>query len=164
MDSMLLLIHEIDIGIRVGIDIDVGNLLHIDIAFFDVTSIRGFNCSINIIDAKSRKLWGFLSSAKRLPLRIIRYFLHALHRDGKTVQELRIDEEGAIARCAEFTSMIIEEFPGIKLNPTGGYASWLNGKIEQPHETIKNGTRAALMDTSKDEIHWFYTSTDGIKK
>ena len=145
-------------------NINVGNLLHMDITFFDVTSIRGFNCSINIIDAKSRKLWGFLSSAKRLPLRIFKYFLHALTKEGKDIHEIRIDEEGAIARSAEFTNMIIEDFPGIKINTTGGYASWLNGKIERPHETIKNGTRATLYDAGRDNTFWCYASTDVIRK
>ena len=104
-------------------DLEPGNMLHIDITFFDITSFRGFNSSLNIIDAKSRKLWGFLSSAKRTPLRIIKYFLHAIQKEGKTVIEIRIDEEGAITRSAEFTSMMIDEFPGIKINTTGGCAS-----------------------------------------
>eukprot|EP00957_Ditylum_brightwellii_P197023 15010290-Ditylum_brightwellii.AAC.1 len=89
-----------------------------DITFFDVISIRGFNCSINIIDAKSNFFWGFLSSAKRVPLQILKYFLHALTKEGKDIHELRIDEEGAIARSVEFTNMIIEDFPGIKINTT----------------------------------------------
>ena len=121
-------------------DLEPGNMLHMDIMFFDITSCSGFNSSLNIIDAKFRKLWGFLSSAKRTPLRTIKCFLHAIQKEGKTVIEIRIDDEGAISRSAEFTSMMIDEFPGIKINTTGGYASWLNGKIEQPHETIKNGT------------------------
>eukprot|EP00957_Ditylum_brightwellii_P181410 13818891-Ditylum_brightwellii.AAC.1 len=79
-------------------------------------------------------------------LRIIKYFFHALQKEGKTVIEIRIDEEGAISRSAECASMMIDEFPGIKINTTSGYASWFNGKIERPHETIKNGTQATLMD------------------
>ena len=60
--------------------------------------------------------------------------------------------------------MMIDEFPGIKINTTGGYASWLNGKIERPHETIKYGTRATLMDAGREEIYWCYASTDVIRK
>eukprot|EP00957_Ditylum_brightwellii_P209175 15360683-Ditylum_brightwellii.AAC.1 len=67
-------------------------------------------------------------------------FIYAIQKEGKTVIDIRIDEEGAISRGAEFTSMMIDEFPGIKMNTSGGHASWLNGKIEQPHETIKDGT------------------------
>eukprot|EP00957_Ditylum_brightwellii_P090570 6897681-Ditylum_brightwellii.AAC.1 len=73
-----------------------------------------------------------------------------------------MDEECAISKSADFTSMMIDEFPGNKTNITGGYASWINGKIEKPHETIKNRTQATLMDTGKEEIYWCYASTDGI--
>jgi hypothetical protein len=53
-----------------------------------------------------------------------------MEKEGKTVVDIRVDEEGAIARSAAFTSMIVDEFPGIRIVPTGGYASWLNGKVE----------------------------------
>eukprot|EP00957_Ditylum_brightwellii_P095365 7264697-Ditylum_brightwellii.AAC.1 len=82
-----------------------------DITIFDITSCRGFNSSLNIINVKSRKLWGFLSSALRTLLRIIKYFLHAIQKEGTAVIEIRIDEEGAISKNAEFTSMMIDEFP-----------------------------------------------------
>eukprot|EP00957_Ditylum_brightwellii_P117907 8993661-Ditylum_brightwellii.AAC.1 len=59
---------------------------------------------------------------------------------------------------------MIDEFPGIIINTTGGYASWFNGKIERPHETIKNGTRAILMDAGKEEVYWCSASTDVIRK
>eukprot|EP00957_Ditylum_brightwellii_P205515 15344222-Ditylum_brightwellii.AAC.1 len=72
----------------------------------------------------------------------------------KTVIEIQVDEEGAITRSSTFTSVIVDEFPGIKIVPTGGYASWLNGKIECPHKTLKNGTRATLMDSGKEIIYW----------
>eukprot|EP00957_Ditylum_brightwellii_P081471 6198127-Ditylum_brightwellii.AAC.1 len=131
-----------------------------DITFFDITSCRGFNSLLNIIDTKSKQLLGFLSSAKRTPIRIIKYFLHAIQKEGKNVIETRIDKDGNISKSAEFISMMIYEFPGIKTDTTGGYASWINGKIERPHETIKNGTQAALMDTGREEIYWCYASTD----
>eukprot|EP00957_Ditylum_brightwellii_P004503 342286-Ditylum_brightwellii.AAC.1 len=79
-------------------DLKPGNMLHMDITFFDIISCRGFNCSLTIIDAKSRALWGFLSSAKRTLIRIIKYFHHAIQKKGKTVIEIRIDEEGTISR------------------------------------------------------------------
>eukprot|EP00957_Ditylum_brightwellii_P211080 15365728-Ditylum_brightwellii.AAC.2 len=135
-----------------------------DITFFDITSCRGFISSLSTIDAKPRKLLNFLSSAKRTPLRVIKYFLHAIQKEGNTVIEIRKDEEGNISRNAEFTSMMINEFPGIKINTTSGYASWLNGKIERPHETIKNGTQATLMDAGREEMYLCYASIDVIRK
>eukprot|EP00957_Ditylum_brightwellii_P144209 10988170-Ditylum_brightwellii.AAC.1 len=61
-----------------------------------------------------------------------------MEKEGKTVVEIRVDEEGAIARSAAFTSMIVDEFPSIQIVPTSGYASWLNGKVEQPNLTLKD--------------------------
>eukprot|EP00957_Ditylum_brightwellii_P078584 5974759-Ditylum_brightwellii.AAC.1 len=60
--------------------------------------------------------------------------------------------------------MMIDEFPDVKINTPGGYASWLNGKIEQPCEIIKNGTRATLIDARREEIYWSHASTDVIRK
>eukprot|EP00957_Ditylum_brightwellii_P020931 1578291-Ditylum_brightwellii.AAC.1 len=62
------------------------------------------------------------------------------------VIEIRIDGEGALTHSAKFTSLIIDEFPGIHLLSTGGYTPWLNGKIERTHETLKNTTHAILLD------------------
>eukprot|EP00957_Ditylum_brightwellii_P091393 6958553-Ditylum_brightwellii.AAC.1 len=75
----------------------------------------------------------------------------ALKKESKTAIELRKDLEGSISRGAEFTSMIIDEFPGIKISTTSGCASWLNGKFERPHETIKNRTQSTLMDAGREE-------------
>eukprot|EP00957_Ditylum_brightwellii_P082030 6237733-Ditylum_brightwellii.AAC.1 len=63
-----------------------------------------------------------------------------------------------------FTFMIVDEFPGISIAPTGGYASWLNGKIDCPHETLKNGTRETPMDAGKEIIYWCYAYLDVIRK
>eukprot|EP00957_Ditylum_brightwellii_P029150 2203308-Ditylum_brightwellii.AAC.1 len=86
-------------------------MLHMDITFFDITSCKGFNSSLSIVDAKSKRLWGFMSSAKSTLLRIIKYFLCAIQKEGNTVIEIRIDDKGAISRSAEFTSMMIDELP-----------------------------------------------------
>eukprot|EP00957_Ditylum_brightwellii_P206739 15349758-Ditylum_brightwellii.AAC.1 len=76
--------------------------------------------------------------------------------EGKTVIEIQVDEEGAIARHSTFTSMIVDEVTGIRFVPTGGYPSWLNRKIEHPHKTLKNGTRATLMKDGKGTTYWCY--------
>jgi hypothetical protein len=58
-------------------------VIHLDITFFDTTSIQGFNSVLNIIDAKSRKLFGFPSSAKSVPTRIIKIFYLPWKRKAK---------------------------------------------------------------------------------
>eukprot|EP00957_Ditylum_brightwellii_P182180 13880098-Ditylum_brightwellii.AAC.1 len=116
-----------------------GQVIHIGITFFDKTFIQGFNSALNIIDAKSRKLFGFSISTKRVPVRILIFFLLAMIHEGKTVIEIWVDEEGAIERSSTFTSMIVGEFHGIRIVPIDRYASQLFGKIERPHKTLKNG-------------------------
>eukprot|EP00957_Ditylum_brightwellii_P178688 13610605-Ditylum_brightwellii.AAC.1 len=60
--------------------------------------------------------------------------------------------------------MIVGGFPGIRIVPTGGYASWLDGKIERPHKTLKNRTRSTLMDAGKETAYWCSACLDVIRK
>eukprot|EP00957_Ditylum_brightwellii_P102257 7795106-Ditylum_brightwellii.AAC.1 len=97
-------------------------------------------------------------------VRVIIFFILAITKEGKTVVGIGIDEEGSIARSATFTNMIVDKFPGIRITTTRGYTSWMNGKVEIPHETLKNATRATLMDANKEEQYWCYTYVDLIRK
>jgi len=47
---------------------------------------------------------------------------------------VRVDEDGALANNSEFSDFLVDR--SISLESTGGYASFLNGKIERPHRTI----------------------------
>jgi hypothetical protein len=47
-----------------------GELLHIDFAFWDVLSHRGFNAALMIIDTNTRFLWLFCTASKKLPVHI----------------------------------------------------------------------------------------------
>lgn len=58
-----------------------------------------------------------------------------------------VDEDGALANSAEFTNLLTEKFH-INMKTTGGYNSWLNGKDERTHQTIKNLVFAALLDSN----------------
>eukprot|EP00957_Ditylum_brightwellii_P208659 15358404-Ditylum_brightwellii.AAC.1 len=78
-------------------------------------------------------------------------FILAIAKEGKTVLEMIIDKEGAIAKDATFTNMIVDEFPGNRVTTTGGYASWMNHNVERPHKTLKNTTRVTLADANKEK-------------
>eukprot|EP00957_Ditylum_brightwellii_P136460 10407024-Ditylum_brightwellii.AAC.1 len=73
-------------------------------------------------------------------------------KEGKTVVEIRIDEEGKIAWSATFTNMFVDKFLGIRITTIGGHTSWMTGKVERPHEALKNATRAKIMDANKEKI------------
>ena len=53
-----------------------GELIHMDFYFMNITSIRGFTCVLNIVDAKTRNKWEFGTPNKRPPIDTVDYFLH----------------------------------------------------------------------------------------
>jgi hypothetical protein len=81
-------------------------------------------------------LWNFPTASKRVPLEILEFFFGALSKENITVLGVRVDEDGALANNTEFSDFLLAR--SIPLESTGGYASFLNGKIERPHRTIAN--------------------------
>jgi len=111
-----------------------GQLLHLDFSFWNVVSIRGFTSLLSVIDSKDQMLWNFPTASKRTPLQILDYLFAMLAHDGIQVQCIRVDEDGALANNSKFCDFLLER--KISLETTGGYASFLNGKIEHHHRTI----------------------------
>jgi hypothetical protein len=81
-----------------------GEYLHLDYAFWDIPSIRNFTSMLVIVDAKTRMLWLYCTSSKRASLHIIIYFFNILSCEGCTIKTIRVDEDGSLARNAEFTT------------------------------------------------------------
>jgi len=96
-----------------------GQLLHMDFSFWSITSVRGFTSLLSIIDGKERFLWNFPTASKRPPLFIVDYFLSQLQKENVSVNSIRVDEDGALAKSAEFTSFIASR--NITLDTTGLY-------------------------------------------
>jgi hypothetical protein len=105
-----------------------GEYLHMDFAFWDVLSLWHFNSMLVIVDAKTRMLWLFCTSSKRAPMHIIEYFLNAISREGCSIKTIRVDEDGSLARNTDFTTYLLQH--SVTLDTTGGYSSFLNGKVE----------------------------------
>ena len=106
-----------------------GQMLHIDFTFYEIVSIRGFTCVFIIVDAKTRRVWAFCTSSKRPPIHIMRFFLQQLKNIHRPTQFIRCDEGGEVIRCEDFNAMLLKEF-NIVMQTTGGYSSWINGKVE----------------------------------
>ena len=66
-----------------------GQLIHLDFFFMNKESIRKFTSVLNVVDAKTRKLWLFCTPSKTPPLDIIRLFLTQLQRMGRPVSHIR---------------------------------------------------------------------------
>jgi hypothetical protein len=128
--------------------------LHMDFSFWSTPSIRHFTRMLVIIDAHTRMLWLFCTSSKRPPMHIIFYFFDILIKEKCCIKTIRIDEEGSLARNAEFTSYLLHH--RITLDTTGGYSSFLNGKVERPHQTIAQLVRAMLINSGHSPDTWCY--------
>ncbi len=67
-------------------------------------------------------------------MHIITYFFDILSKEKCHTKTIHVGEEGSLARNTEFTTYLINS--RITLDTTGGYSSFLNGKVERPHQTI----------------------------
>ena len=110
-----------------------------------------------IVDAKTRKVWAFCTPSKRPPLHIIRVLFHHLKSINKAPQFVRCDEGGELSRCEDFCEMLLKEF-NIVLQTTGGYSSWINGKVERHNQSINTMTRAALYDSGLNHNLWCFAA------
>jgi len=101
-------------------------------------------------------LWTFPTATKRVPLRILDYFFNMLTKEGITILAVRVDEDGALANNSEFSDFLVDR--SISLESTGGYASFLNGKVERPHRTIGQMVRAMLLNSGLPSTLWCYAA------
>jgi hypothetical protein len=133
-----------------------GQLLHIDFSFWNIVSIRGFASLLSVIDGKDRMLWSLPTASKHVPLSVLDFLFTTLEHENITIQGARVDEDGALANSSEFCDFLLHRH--IALQSTGGYASFLNGKIERPHRTIVQMVRAMLLNSGLPDILWCYTA------
>jgi hypothetical protein len=79
-----------------------------------------------------------------------------LQKEGIAPIAIHVDEDGALAQSTEFTDFLWLRH--LTLETTGGFASWLNGKIERPHRTIANKIRAMLFNSGLSNKLWCYAA------
>ena len=127
-----------------------------DFCFLEIESIRKFTCSLIIVDAKVRKMWTFNTQGKRPPIDTVRFFLTQLKQIGRPVQNIRTDQGGELARSSEFCNLLVEEFQ-CGLQTTGGYSSWLNGKVERHIRTLENTARKIRADANLPPSLWCFS-------
>jgi hypothetical protein len=81
-------------------------------------------------------------------------FFYIMQREGCTIKTIRVDKDGPLARNTAFTSYILDN--NITMDTTGGYSSFLNGKVECPHQTISQLVRAMLLNSGHPPSTWCY--------
>lgn len=116
--------------------------LHMDFAFYSVTSIRGFTSNLTIVCASTSYPFAFPTKSKSSPLDLVRWFIETLRKIGRDPVFVRVDEDGALAKCSHFCELIVNL--ECVLESTGGSNSENNGKVERPHGTLANMMRASL--------------------
>lgn len=67
-----------------------------------------------------------------------------------------MDEDGALANSSKFCDFLVQHH--ISLETTGGYASFLNGKVERHHHTIAQMVRALLLNSGLPSTLWCYAA------
>ena len=129
-----------------------GQRLHMDFSFVNVISYRGFGSFLSTICAKTRKLFVIATRSKRPPLELCRYLYMILSRVNRQPHEIRVDRGGELAKSSEFVEFWFNL--GVVVNDTGGHASFLNGKVERPNQTIMAGVRALLITKNAPLTNW----------
>ena len=125
-----------------------GKIIHMDFAFYNFTSIRGFTSILNFICENARMIWVFTNAYKWAHVRIIRFVLVTLNNEYHPWKRLRVDEDGALEKSTYVTNLLFYDFR-ITMETTGGDASWLNGNNERHNRIIHNVVREGLIYSNK---------------
>ena len=126
-----------------------------DWLIFNTESCRGFKTELLITETVTRQKWGFPTRSRSAPIEQIKYFVGHLCLIGYTVGDVRVDEDGSLARSTEFMKTCIDELK-LVVQTTGGYNSENNGMVESPIKPIKRCIRVFLIGATMPDIIWCY--------
>ena len=118
------------------------NRLHLDFAFYGVTSIRGFTAALDITCGATSYAFGFPTKAKTPPLDIVQWSINTIRTMGYEVIFIRVDEDSSLANSSEFCSLIKKL--NCLLETTGGGNSTNNGMVETGNRSRANMVRSSL--------------------
>ena len=130
------------------INLQPGELIHMDFYFYNVTSIRVFTSMITAVYAKTRMLWVFTNASKIEPVRIVRFTLTTLNNEQHPCKHVRVDENGVLENSTDVTNSIIEESK-ISMETTGGDASRINGHNKRHNRSIHIMIRKDLIESNQ---------------
>lgn len=135
----------------------IGTRFHLDWAFWNVASIRGFTATLIVIEATTRYVWVFNSRSKSAPIDICLYFFNQLKSQGYPCIRLRCDEDGGLVNSTEFCKIMYKDL-GMTLESTGGYESTINGTAETPIRTLKRTVRSSLIASGISNLFHCFAS------
>ena len=132
-----------------------GSLIHADWIIINTVSYRGFKTALLITEATTRRKWGFPTRSRSAPIEQFKYFVRHLRLQGYTVEQLRVDEDGSLARSTEFMRMVVKVLH-MAVQTTGGYNSTNNGMVESPIKPVKRMIRAFLVGAALPDPIWCF--------
>ena len=116
--------------------------LHVDFSFFNIRSIRGFTCGLDVACASTSYPFAFPTKSKSPPIDILRWLLNSLRSLGHVINFIRVDEGGELANSTVFSEFVFKN--NCILQTTGGGNSTNNGKVERGNRTKADMIRAQL--------------------
>jgi hypothetical protein len=94
------------------------------------------------IDANNQTLWLFCTASKKHPIHFLWWLFFI----------------GSSAFCR-----YIQDEESLVLEATGGYASYLNDKIERPHHTLAEWVWCLLINAGHPKQNWCYAAEHAAK-
>eukprot|EP00956_Cyclotella_meneghiniana_P000008 scaffold27_cov57-Cyclotella_meneghiniana.AAC.5 len=140
--------------------VPIGVRYHVDYAFWNTESIRGFTATLIIVEATTRYIWLFHSRSKTAPIDICLYFFNQQKALGYPCVRLRCDEDGAFVNSTEFCKIMFKDL-GMSMETTGGYESSINGTAETPIRTMKRTVRSTLLGSGKSNVFFCFAADHG---
>ena len=110
-------------------NIQPGELISMDLPFYNVSSIRGFTSMINFVFEETIMIWVFTTASKQPPVYIIHFILTTLKNEQHPQKNVRFNENGALENSENVTKFLVYGF-NTSMETTGGDESYLNGKNE----------------------------------
>ena len=92
-----------------------------DVALYNMTSIRWFTSMLTVLCENNRILWVFPIESKRSHVLIILFILTLFRKKQKPFQFLRVDEYGALVNSTDIKNLIVD-YLIIFVETTGGDA------------------------------------------
>ena len=96
----------------------------------------------------------FTSISKHLPLDTLKFLVTTLRNHDKKVALIWVDEDGSLAIYYEFTRTCHNM--NTIVQTTGGDASSLNGKSENPNNKLANITRYLILKSIHKKEIWYF--------
>ena len=85
-----------------------GKLIHVNLSFYNVTSIFGFTSIFTVFCSKTGILWMFPTASKQAPVRIILFILIKLNNKQHPYKFVRVDEYGSLENSTDVTNLLFD--------------------------------------------------------